>query len=166
MATMYDQKLWTESVSAVTATPSVTLGTRRWVNGNEYRYCYNGGGADADQRKIVCTMGYSYPNTFTVTTISGSNVCPVIGLIDNATCAAGSYCWVLTKGNTKGMISGVSTLAVGGAVEYARIVPCADGNINIATGGTGTTGPTIGYLVSAISDVTGTSVSVFVSTGF
>lgn len=161
----YKQQLWTESVSAVTATPSVELGTRRIVNGSEYVYAYNGAATVADQRLIVrgLTAGVGY--TFSVTTTSGMGS-PVIGIVENATCAAASYCWLLTKGYTKAMISGVSTLAVGGALAPTRIVPCADGVVNIATGGTGTTGPTIGFLTSAISDVTGTSVSVYISTGF
>jgi hypothetical protein len=160
----YKQQLWTESVSAVTATPSVELGTRRIVNGSEYVYAYNALTV-ADQRLIVrgATSGTGY--SFSVTTTSGMGA-PIMGIVENQTCAAASYCWLLTKGYTKAIPSGVSTLAVGGGLAPVRIVPCAEGKINIATGGTGTTGPTIGFLTTVISDVTDTSVAVYISTGF
>lgn len=161
---VYKQNLFTESVTAVTATNTVELGTRRVVDGKEYVYCYNG--ADiADKRLFVKPLASNSTGyTFTVTTVSNS-VRPVIGLINEATCATASYCWVLVKGKGAGMIDGASTLAVGGAEVSTRVVTGADGKINIATGGTGTTGLTVGYLTTAISDVTNTSVGIYVQTG-
>jgi hypothetical protein len=158
------QPLLRESVSAVTTTASVDLGTRRVVDGSEYVYMYNGGTV-ADQRLVVrpLTAGTSY--TFSVTTVSNS-VQPICGTVANATCAASSYCWVLTKGYTKGILASEQTMAVGGAAAPVRIVTGADGTITIATGGTGSTGASIGFLTSAISDVTGTSVGVYIRSRF
>jgi hypothetical protein len=153
-----------ESVSAVTTTASVDLGTRRVVDGNEYVYCYNGATA-ADKALLVkpLTAGVSY--TFSVTTVA-HGVGPVIGVIKNATCAASSYCWVMTRGYGKGMISGAVTYSVGGALAPVRVTQGADGTIDIGTAGIGTTGVTVGFLTSAISDVTGTSVGVYINTAF
>jgi len=158
------QNLFTESVSAVTATPSVELGTRRVVGGAEYVYCYNGDTV-ADKRCVVkpLTAGVSY--TFTVSTVAGS-ITPCMGTVANATIAAGSYGWVLTKGYTKAVLEGLVTYVVAGALAPARIIQSTDGTVDCATGGTGSTGLTIGFLTSAISDVTGTSVGVYISTGF
>lgn len=165
MADYNNEMLFTESVSATTATPSVELGTRRVVDGNEYVYCYNGATV-ADKALIVkpgasCDTGY----TFTVTTVVNTMV-PCIGMIANATCAAATYCWVMTKGKCKGMVGGGYTYSAGGAVVSARIQASTDGTIDIATGGTGTTGATVGYLTTAISDVTATSVGVYIRTGY
>lgn len=157
------ENLLKESVSAVSTTASVPLGTRRVVDGSEYVYCYNGG-TIADQRLAVrpITAGVSY--TFTVTTAAG--FLPMIGTIANATCAASSYCWVLTQGYTKGILGGAITYSVAGAAAPVRVVVGTNGVIDCPTGGTGTTGATIGFLTSAISDVTATSVGVYINTGF
>jgi hypothetical protein len=160
----YRQQLWTETVSAVTATPSVDLGTRRIVGGSEYVYMYNGATV-ADKRSMVkpLTAGVAY--TFSVTTVA-AQVAPVCGTVENQTIIAGSYGWICTKGYTKVMIGAAQTLAVGGALAPVRLIQGADGVVDIATGGTGTTGITVGFLTSAISDVSNTSVGAYVCTGF
>jgi len=99
-----------ESVSAVTATPSVQLGTRRLVDGNEYVYCYNGGGA-ANQGApciLTSTSGYTYVTTFA--TGADTNVA-FLGLLNNATCAAGSCAWVCTKGFGKAYVQSAAIIA-------------------------------------------------------
>lgn len=158
------ESLFTESVSACTATNSVALGTRRVVNGSEYVYCYNGATV-ADKRSMVkpLTAGVAY--TFSVTTVA-AQVAPCIGTVENATIAAATYGWILTKGYTKAMIGAAQTLAVGGALAPVRLIQGADGVVDIATGGTGTTGITVGFLTSAISDVSNTSVGAYINTGF
>lgn len=161
---VYRQQLWQEGVTAVTATPSVSLGTRRVVDGNEYVYCYNGETV-ADKARFVRPNGANDTGyTFTVTTTSGTT--PIIGVISEQTCAAASYCWVQTKGKAKFIAGGVVTGSVGGGVECARLIVGADGAADTATGGTGTTGLTIGYLTTAISDNTGGSASCYVMTGY
>jgi len=159
-----NQNLWTEGVSAVTATPSVELGTRRVVDGKEYVYMYNGATV-ADQRTMVrpLTAGVAY--TFSVTTVAGT-LTPCCGTVANQTIAAESYGWILTKGYTKGIAGGTVTWAVGGALAPVRLICAADGAVEIATGGTGSTGATVGFVTSAVSDVTGASFGVYISTGF
>jgi len=160
---VYKQGLFTESVSSVTATPSVELGTRRVVNGQEYVYCYNGATA-ADKRLMVKPLTAGVDYTFSVTTVAGT--IPCIGTVANATIAAASYGWILTKGYTKGVGGGTVTWAVGGALAPVRLIQGADGVVEIATGGTGSTGATVGFVTSAVSDITAASFGIYVSTGF
>jgi hypothetical protein len=86
-----------ESVSAVTATPSVQVGTRRLVNGNEYVYCYNDGGAANKGAPCILTSTSGYSFVITYATAANTSVA-FLGLLNNATCAAGSYAWVCTRG--------------------------------------------------------------------
>jgi hypothetical protein len=86
-----------ETVSAVTATPSVSLGTRRLYSGTEYVYAYNGGSAANKGAPVIITGTSGY--TFVVTFATGADIpCTPMGIVENATCASGSYCWVATRG--------------------------------------------------------------------
>lgn len=165
MATVYKQQLWQESVSATTATPSVTLGTRRIVAAKEYVYAYNAASA-ADQGCIVRPQenndsGYS----FTVTTVAGS-LQPVMGAVSEATAASGDYCWVQTKGKARLMQEGAVTGSVIASLDVVPIIQGGDGSIDAPTGGTGTTGRIIGYYTTAASDNTGLSVGCYIHTGY
>lgn len=86
-----------ESVSAVTATPSVDLGTRVEIKGEEYIYCYNAGGADVyptyGVKLITACTGYSVANTALTDVV---NMC--VGVVKHSTIAAGSYGWVMSRG--------------------------------------------------------------------
>lgn len=84
-----------EGVSSVTATPSVSLGTRRLEGGTEYVYAYNGGSAANKGAPVVMTATSNY--TFVVTFATSADApCQYLGVVQHATCAAGSYCWVAT----------------------------------------------------------------------
>lgn len=89
--------VYDESVSNVTATPSVEIGARRFHKGEEYIYCYNAGGADIYPKYgvnlITGASGYSIANTGTTDT-----ALPFVGVIKHSTIAAGSYGWVMNKG--------------------------------------------------------------------
>lgn len=86
-----------ESVSATTATPTVALGTRRLEDGTEYIYAYNGGAEAIKGCPVImtATSGYTFVSTFAV---ADDLACTVLGTVHNATCAAGSYCWVAAGG--------------------------------------------------------------------
>ena len=86
-----------ESVSAVTATPSVQVGTRRLADGREYIYAYNDGGIANKGAPVIMTAvsGYSFVKTYA--TAADTSVA-FLGILHNATCAAGSYAWVCTRG--------------------------------------------------------------------
>jgi len=104
----------TESVSAVTATPSVQLGTRRLLDGREYVYAYCGGAGDANQGSpaiLTSVSGYSFIcNTFT-TAADFSATFSLLGVVQNATCASSSYCWVATRGPVSVYCDAVAVIA-------------------------------------------------------
>jgi len=116
-----------ESVSAVTATPSVQLGTHRLENGREYVYCYNYGGGNGDSRVgspciVTGVSGYTFlVNTFT-TSSDFSATFSLLGVTQNATAPSGSYCWVATRGP-------VSVYCDAAAVIAGDALTMADGGI-------------------------------------
>lgn len=84
-----------ESVSAVTATPSVQLGTRRTHQGEDYVYFYNSTGSNVTQgaaMTISALSGYS----LTRSTTAGADI--AICFVKHADVAAGSYAWGLVRG--------------------------------------------------------------------
>lgn len=104
----------TESVSAVTATNTVELGTRVWDSGREYCYIYNGGAELA--KDLLCVMtgtsGYTVAVTF-ATTITTAASPLVFGVARNGTIAAGSYGWVLTRGHCDLVSDGTYVITAG-----------------------------------------------------
>lgn len=116
-----------ETVSAVTATPSVSLGTRRLEGATEYVYAYNGGsiayqGAPAI---LTATSGYSFVVTFATAADMG---CTVLGIVQNATIAAGSYGWVAVRG-----FANARTVATAVALNDNLAVLDAGGSVHAVT---------------------------------
>jgi hypothetical protein len=109
---VYNQQLFTESVSAVTATNTVELGTRRWHDGLEYCYVYNGGGTAAVKTVVILSGVTGY--TVAVTYASGAAICPTpFGVVRNAELTAAYYGWVVTKGFTDVYNDGTASVAAG-----------------------------------------------------
>jgi hypothetical protein len=160
---IYGAELYQETPTTTTATPSVNLGSRMLYNGKTYVYCYITTATDKRLFVSPVTAGSGY--SVTVTTVSGS-MRPVIGNANEGTIAASTYGWIMTRGYGKYVSGGVVTMAVGGALAPCRLIAGDDGVADFATGATGTTGITIGYLTTAITDTTGTSTPCFVNTGF
>ena len=147
----YSTAVFEESVSAVTATPSVELGSRRVWKGEEYVYCYNAGGAAISTSLALGVVlvtgcsGYSVAATSHADTIN-----PCVGVVKHAAIAAGSYGWVMTKGfATVSLVSNVTAdyqaLALGVAGKFLEPAVtnvggthavCAYG-LNINTGAAG-----------------------------
>lgn len=116
-----------ESVSATTATNSVELGTRRFEAGCEYVYAYNAG-AEAAAKYVVLLSGVT-GYSFVVTFASGADIkAQVLGVVKNATIAAGSYGWVCTRGFSDLSNDGTAAVAAGDA-----IVPSLNGNVKCMT---------------------------------
>lgn len=91
-----------ESVSAVTATPSVELGTRRIDAGNAYIYVYNDGNSQISQGLMgrnPATLSSGYSVTVT-NAASGAGGMFVVGVAHNATLTTGTYGWLMTRGVT------------------------------------------------------------------
>lgn len=107
----------TESVSNVTATNSVELGTRTTYLGEEYVYCYNAGGADIyptyGVKLVTQASGYSVANT-ALTEIAN----PAVGVCKHATLTAAYYGWIMTRGFTT---MAYSTISVAAAADYQQM---------------------------------------------
>ncbi len=95
----YDQTMYDETPSAVTATPSVELGARRFWKGEEYVYCYNAGGAAISTSVVLGVKLVTGCSGYSVAATSITDVVnPCVGVVKHAAIAAGSYGWVMTKG--------------------------------------------------------------------
>jgi len=96
MAGTYGYQLaFTESVSAVTATGTVALLTRRQEGGAEYVYVYNGGSTAAVGLGMI-QSGFS-AGTVVVTSALGDRCA---GVVANVDLNAASYGWLKVKGPT------------------------------------------------------------------
>lgn len=84
-----------ESVSAVTATNTVELGTTRVVGSESYIYVYNDGGEQVIPGKGVVVSGLS---GMSVTLSSVTGVDQLIGVVKHATLTTATYGWVVTRG--------------------------------------------------------------------
>lgn len=101
-----------ESVSNVTATNSVDLGTVRMVAGEEYVYVYNDGGAASPGQGLVMSGNTGMSVTASSTTYF--NVC--IGVVKHATLTTGTYGWALVKGFSNLKMGDSSSGVIGGGV--------------------------------------------------
>lgn len=84
-----------ESVSNVTATPSVQLGTRRVVNGEEYVYFYNNTGSSVTAGMAMTCSGLS---GYSLTRSTTADTDLVVCFNKHAAVPAGSYAWGLVRG--------------------------------------------------------------------
>lgn len=127
-----------ESVSAVTATPSVDVGTRVVVGNNAYIYAYNNGNSQISVGRcavVSALSGYSV----TVSSISGDFP---VGVVKHATLTTATYGWLLTQGFVDNMTNGMASTAItaGDPIQVA-----ADGAVCKAAG----LGPNIGKFTSS-----------------
>lgn len=86
-----------ESVSNVTLTNSVDLGTVRIYHGEEYVYVYNDTSSTVAPGLGMVMSGYTNMSV-TVSSNTYFNVC--IGVVKHATFVTASYGWLLTRGFT------------------------------------------------------------------
>lgn len=121
-----------EPVSAVTATPSVALGTKRTEAGFDYLYVYNDGGANiASGHGAVLQSGVSGMSV-TVSSVTGTGA--LIGVAVN-TLTTGTYGWLLTRGITNIEVNTTS----GSVAAGDSLVLGANGMWNRAQGTSGAT---------------------------
>ena len=86
-----------ESVSAVTATPSVELGTERTEAGEKYVYVYNAGGTTAAKGFGLSRPASAAAGLYSASVSAASgDVC--VGFVKHADIGAGSYGWALKRG--------------------------------------------------------------------
>jgi len=90
------QTIFTESVSAVTATNTVALGTYREEGGKIYKYFYMEQAAYPGYAVNYTSGGSGY--SVTASMVSGELIA---GFIQNTTATTATYCWVLQQGLAK-----------------------------------------------------------------
>ena len=106
--------LWKESVSQVTDTGTVDLGTRRTEGGVEYVYCYNAGTASSlagtAMRIQSSCSGYSVDNA--TTTAVGQPFC----VVRNTAVSAAQYFWGAVRGHVP-LRGSITTIVPGAPVN-------------------------------------------------
>jgi hypothetical protein len=139
-----------ESVSNVTATNSVELGTRRIEANEEYVYCLNGMASSATQGVLMiqsATSGY----TMSRSSLAAADL-PMVA-VKHAAVPSGSYFWGLTRG---------SLLACSLAVTAGDMLTIGlNGALQTYAVGSFPTGPLIGKV--QLTGTAATTVACFVS---
>lgn len=150
-----------ESVSNVTATNSVELGTRRTEAGIDYIYVYNAGAADIAQGQmgfIGAAIASSVAN-YSVTVsnaASQSGSRAVVGVAHNAAITTLKYGWLATRGVVYGVPDATAT-SLNSGVE---VVPGVDGGF-VAYAGTSATGTPVGYTINSFITTVGSGKIAF-----
>lgn len=126
-----------ESVSAVTATPSVDVGTLRIEGDEKYVYCYNTGGSQISVGRcatVSAVSGYSV----TVSSVSGD---AVVGFVKHATLTTATYGWLVCRG----FVDSVTNAMAGTALAAGDVIQAgADGGV-----AKGVTGQNVGKMMTA-----------------
>jgi len=141
--TVYDARLYTESVSAVTATNSVEVGTERRVGDECYVYAYNAGNSQIPPSYgAVCSAvsGYS------VTLSSITSVDFLMGVVKHSTFTTGTYGWLMTRGFCQVEMEADNSAAAGQILALA-----ADGEFALKSNSTGYPTPAVGKTMGAIA---------------
>lgn len=86
--------IFEESVSATTATPSVTVGTKRLHGGKEYIYTYNSGST----LNKNATVSVDVTNFVAAADTAGYGTVTYLGVLTEAAIPAGNYGWVSING--------------------------------------------------------------------
>lgn len=98
-----------ESVSNVTATPSVEIGARRVFNGEEYVYFCNAMASAATQGIAMTISGLS-GYSLTRSSLAGADI--AVCFVKHADVPAASYAWGLTRGLVQAHFSSTMTTGV------------------------------------------------------
>ncbi len=141
--TVYDQQVFFESVSNVTATNSVEVGSERKVGDESYRYVYNAGNSQISPSYGVilsAVTGYS------VTLSSTTSVDFLVGVVKHSTLTTGTYGWVMTQG-----FAPVEMEADNSAAAGDLLVLAADGEFANKTISTGYPAPVQAKAMAAIA---------------
>lgn len=138
------QQLFEESVSQVTATNSVQLGSERWYNGNIYRYIYNKSSSQACPGYAMVYIGAnasaSSGNSLTVSSVGGDF--DLGGIVEHATIPAGYCGWVLVNG----VVAGCETSS--GTTAGYHVALAADGRFRSPSATTGNLYPHVGVALT------------------
>lgn len=136
-----------ETVSNVTASPSVDVGTRRVEGDEEYIYVYNNGNSQINPGNgaiLTAVTGYSV-------TLSSLTNTQFFGVCKHATLTTTTYGWLLRRGFVEGKMHADESAAVGALLgpgvdgvfavttqtTLAFGVPCAKAMSAVASGASG-----------------------------
>lgn len=135
-----------ESVSAVTATPSVEVGTERTVAGEKYVYIYNASGSTISTGKGVSRPVSCAAGLYSVAIGSALGDVPV-GWIKHADVPTLNYGWALKRGlvtvavasNASDQSAGPKAMGAAGIVSTyaAGLYPIGELNTLIVSGNSG-----------------------------
>jgi len=127
------QQLFEESVSAITATNSVQLGSERWKDGNKYRYIYNKSSSTAAVGKAMVYIGAnaSASSGFSLTVSSTAGDYDLGGVVYHTDIEPRNYGWVVVNG----VIPGCETSSGTTAGQYVTLA--ADGRFRSGSATTG-----------------------------
>ena len=126
------QQLFTESVSTVTATNSVTLGTRRVESGVEYVYVYNAGTTAAVGYGMIQSLMSGF--SVVVSSVSGD---PCFGVVANTDLEATSYGWIAVRGPVHIDMAGMNHCTA--ATGMGILLQTNGSFYTVTTGATGST---------------------------
>lgn len=125
--------LFEESVSQITATPSVALGTRRVEGSKEYIYVYNGATTAAVNKGMIASAFSGY--TCTVSSAVGDQL---FGVVQNTELTASYYGWLQTRGLAH--IDSANAVALGAPVclgangDFEQVLTALAGGTHVANG--------------------------------
>lgn len=153
MAGPYDQQVFFESVSNVTATNSVEVGVERKVGDETYRYVYNAGNSQIPP-SYGCVLSAVTGYSVTISSITGVDF--LVGAVKHATLTTGTYGWVLTQGFMPVEMEADNSAAAGQILALA-----ADGEFALKSNSTGYPTPAVGKAMAAVAS--GASGDAFIS---
>jgi len=132
-----------ESVSNVTATNSVKVGTRITRGDEDYIYVYNTGSGDIPIGH-ACVLSAVTGYSVTVDSVSGVDF--AVGVCKHAAISASCYGWVLTKGFSTVEMGAGDSCAAGQALRLG-----VSGTFALASQVTGSPSPVVGKSMEQIT---------------
>ena len=152
-----------ESVSNVTSTNSVELGTRVTVSGIDYIYVYNVGAQTIAQGHMGFIAAATYASSIAGFYVAGSNAAShtrchaVVGVAHNAAIATTKYGWLATRGVVYGAPDATEVSQASGV----NLTTGVDGGFTVYDGATSATGVPLAYTVNSFITTVGTSKIAF-----
>lgn len=138
-----NEKIFNESVSNVTATPSEQVGALRRKDDEQYVYVYNAGNSQISPSygtTVSAVTGYSV----TVSTTTSVDIC--MGVVKHATLTTGTYGWLMSRGFCQIQMGANNSAAAGVPIGIG-----SDGTFAHVTQTTIAAGPILGKAMEAIA---------------
>lgn len=143
MGVFANEKIYTESVSAVTATPSEQVGILRRVGDEHYIYVYNNGTSQISPGYAATISGVT---GYSVTVSTTTSVDIAVGVCKHATLTTGTYGWLMTRGFGQVQMGANNSAAAGVPIGIGT-----DGTFAHVTQTTIAAGPILGKAMEAIA---------------